>query len=128
MAGLERIAPLRTLQQKGIPFHVEGTEPGDEENYPTWYMEKAVTRIDRDGRVIAAHESLDRQSAFLALTRWAARFMGSEKELGSITPGMLADIVVFDGNLMDIPIERLSELKPLFTLVGGQIAYEGSGL
>lgn len=128
MAGLERLAPLRTLQQKGIPFHIEGTEPGDEDASPAWYMQKAVTRIDRHGRVIAADEALDRKTAFLALTRWPARFIGAEKDMGSIRPGMLADLVVFDGNLLEVPIEKLADLRPLLTLVGGQVAYERAGL
>ncbi len=128
MAGLERLAPLHTLLEKGIPFHIEGTEPGDEDASPTWYMQKAVTRIDRHGRVIAAAEALDRKTAFLALTRWPARFIGAENDMGSIRPGMLADLVVFDGNLLDVPIENLSGLRPVLTLVGGQVAYEGAGL
>jgi hypothetical protein len=36
--------------------------------------------------------------------------------------------VVFNGNLLDVPIEKLNELKPVLTLVGGQVAYEGQGL
>lgn len=128
MEGLERIAPLKSLQDRGIPFHIEGTEPDDDRAYPTWYMHKAVTRLDQHGRVIAADEALNRQSALLALTRWAARFIGADDEMGSIRAGMLADLVVFDGSLMDVPIDRLSELKPVLTMVGGQIAYESEGL
>jgi len=33
---------------------------------------------------------------------------------------------VFDGNIMDVPIQELSDLKPVLTLVGGKIAYESS--
>jgi predicted amidohydrolase YtcJ len=128
MEGLERIAPLRTLQEKGIPFHIEGTEPRDDRSYPTWYMHKAITRLDRDGRVIAPDEALDRESALLALTRWGARFIGAEQELGSIEAGKLADIVVFGGDIMAAPIERLPELKPVLTLVGGKVAYESDSL
>jgi hypothetical protein len=128
MEGLERMAPLKTLQDKGIPFHIEGTEPGDDDAHPTWYIQKAVSRIDRHGRVIAAREALDRKTAFLALTRWPARFMGSENEMGMIKPGYYADLVVFNGNLLDVPIEKLNELKPVLTLVGGKVAYEGQGL
>ncbi|NIN35099.1 MAG: amidohydrolase family protein, partial [Gammaproteobacteria bacterium] len=73
-------------------------------------------------------EALDRQSAFLALTRWAAMFIGAEDDMGSIQPGMLADLVVFNGNLLEVPIEEITELKPVMTLVGGQIAYESSEL
>jgi predicted amidohydrolase YtcJ len=128
LEGLEQMAPLRTLQEHGIPFHIEGTEPDDDEDFPTWYIQKAVTRIDELGRVIAAEEALDRQSAFLALTRWAARFIGAENDMGSIQPGMLADLVVFNGNLLDVPIEEITDLKPVMTLVGGQVAYEGPDL
>lgn len=128
MAGLERLAPLHTLLEKGIPFHIEGTEPGDEDASPAWYIQKAVTRIDRHNRVIAANEALDRKTAFLALTRWPARFIGSQNDIGSIRPGMLADLVVFDGNLLDVPIEKLADLRPVLTLVGGQVAFEGPGL
>jgi predicted amidohydrolase YtcJ len=124
MDGLERIAPLKSLQDAGIPFHIEGTEPRDDRSYPTWYMHKAVTRLDQHGRVIAADEALDRESAFLALTRWAARFIGADGEMGSIEAGNLADLVVFDGNLVDVPIEGLAELKPVLTMVGGNIVYE----
>jgi hypothetical protein len=128
MEGLENMAPLKTLRDKGIPFHIEGTEPDDDEGYPTWHMQKAITRIDSDGRVIAADEALDREAALLALTRWAARFIGAEKDMGSIQPGLLADLVVFDGNIMDVPVEKLADLKPVLTLVGGKIAYESPDL
>jgi predicted amidohydrolase YtcJ len=126
--GLERMAPLRTLLENGIPFHIEGTEPEDDEDYPTWYMHLAVTRLSKYGDVVAPQETLDREAAFLALTRWPARFIGASDTLGSIETGKLADLVVFNGNIMDVPIENLAELKPVMTLVGGKVAYESPDL
>lgn len=126
--GLERMAPLRTLLDNGIPFHIEGTEPEDDAEYPTWYMQMAVTRLSKHGEVVAAQEALDREAAFLALTRWAARFIGAGESLGSIEPGKLADLVVFNGSIMEVPVEKLHELKPVMTLVGGHVAYESGQL
>lgn len=126
--GLERMAPLRTLLKRGIPFHIEGTEPKNDESHPTWYMQLAVTRVSEDGEVVAAREALDREAAFLALTRWAARFIGAGETLGSIEPGKLADLVVFNGDIMEVPIDEVADLKPVMTLVGGRVAYESTEL
>ena len=73
MEGLERLAPLRSLLEHGVPFHIEGTEPKDDVAYPTWYLQRAVTRVDSLGRVIAEDQTIDRMTALLALTRWKAR-------------------------------------------------------
>ncbi|HET6629639.1 MAG TPA: amidohydrolase family protein [Woeseiaceae bacterium] len=126
--SLARMAPLHTLLEHGIPFHIEGTEPEDDEQYPTWYMQKVVTRVSDEGEVVGADEAIDREAALLALTRWAARFIGAEETLGSIEAGKLADLVVFDGNLMEVPIEHLADLKPVLTVVGGRIAWESPEL
>jgi len=126
--GLERMAPLRMLLDNGIPFHIEGTEPHEDANHPTYIMHQAVTRLSKHGDVVAPDQALDREAALLAITRWPARFIGASDTLGSIEPGKLADLVVFDGNLMDVPIEKLPELRSVLTLVGGKIAYESEAL
>jgi len=122
---LEKMAPLNTLLQKGIPFHIEGSGP---DTPPLEKIHQVVTRLDQYGDVIAAHEALDRKTAFLALTRWGARFIGAQDEMGSIRPGHYADLVVFDGNIIDTPIENLTTLKPVLTMVGGKLAFEAPGM
>ena len=125
MDGLERMAPLNTLLEKGIPFHIEGTDPGKNSmDHPMWQIYKAVTRKDEEGRVIAAEEAIDRETALVAMTRWTARFVGALDQLGSIEPGKLADLVVYDADVMKVPIEEVPMLTPVMTMLGGWIAYE----
>ncbi len=127
--GLERMAPLKTLHEMGIPFHIEGSYPGRSgEDWPTYNIHKGVMRYDDQGRRIAPEEGLEREVAFLATTRWVARYAGALDELGSIEPGKLADLVVFNGNIMDVPIEQLPDVLPVMTMVGGWIAYESDEL
>ncbi len=40
----------------------------------------------------------------------------------------LADLVVFDGDIMPVPIKRLDQIQPVLTIVGGKIAYESPDL
>jgi predicted amidohydrolase YtcJ len=74
--------------------------------------------------VVAPQEALTREQALLALTRWPARFLSAEDEIGTIEAGKWADLVVFDGDIMKAPIEDIDKIRPVLTLVGGKVSFE----
>ena len=88
-------------------------------------LEILVTRRIRDGRVFGAREAIDRSTALLMMTRWGGDYLLREKELGSLEPGKLADLIVLDKNPLDTNIADadLSEIKVVTTVIGGEIAY-----
>jgi predicted amidohydrolase YtcJ len=53
---------------------------------------------------------------------WA---LHQEQETGSIEVGKLADLVVLDRNLFEIPPERIHEARVLRTMVEGKTVYQG---
>ena len=46
---------------------------------------------------------------------------------GSLEVGKLADFVVLDRNLLDVPPDELKDVKVLATFVGGQAVYNVLG-
>ncbi len=88
-------------------------------------LEILVTRRIRDGRVFGARVAIDRSTALLMMTRWGGDYLLREKELGSLEPGKLADLIVLDKNPLDTNIADadLSEIKVVTTVIGGEIAY-----
>ncbi len=112
------LQPVKRLVEEGINVNVEIGERD-----ALWMIEKLVTRIDDKGRVRAAQHAVDRKTALLMATRWGARFMGEEKELGSIEPGKLADLVVLGADYLNIPAEQISKMPVFMTLMDGKIVY-----
>jgi predicted amidohydrolase YtcJ len=86
-------------------------------------MEKLVTRTDDKGRVRGGQYALDRKTALLMATRWGARFLGEEKNLGSIEPGKFADLVVLGTDYLNIPADQISKMPVFMTLIDGKIVY-----
>jgi predicted amidohydrolase YtcJ len=43
---------------------------------------------------------------------------------GTLDPGMLADLVVWDRNLLALPPEQILQAKPALTVVGGAVVYQ----
>jgi hypothetical protein len=80
-----------------------------------------------EGKVLGAHERIDRTTALKMITRWSAEYVLKEEELGSVEPGKRADLVVLDRNYMTIPEEEISEIRALMTLLGGTVVYLDSG-
>jgi predicted amidohydrolase YtcJ len=57
-----------------------------------------------------------------------AYLMHQEDEVGSITMGKRADLIVLDRNLFDIPDAEINQAKVLLTLFDGQVVYQNGDL
>jgi imidazolonepropionase-like amidohydrolase len=51
---------------------------------------------------MASAFGLPREEALRAVTFYPARVLGLERELGSLAPGKIADVIVTDGDLLEI--------------------------
>jgi predicted amidohydrolase YtcJ len=85
-------------------------------------IETAVTRTDAEGNdePFMPEQTIDLATAIAAFTINAAYVNGIEDSTGSIETGKLADLIVLDRNVFDIPPKQISETKVLLTLLGGE--------
>ncbi|HEV8345139.1 MAG TPA: amidohydrolase family protein [Vicinamibacterales bacterium] len=137
----ERLAtmqPVKDLVAAGIPVHFEGGKPDEP---PLWRVERFVTRVARyatrserarrastpeRNRVWGPEQAVDRRQALRMVTRDAAFFIGEEKMLGSIEKGKYADLVVLNGDYLAVADDRIDELEPVLTIVGGKVVFEAA--
>lgn len=84
-------------------------------------IETAITRTDAEGddAPFMPNETVDLATALAAFTINSAYVHGIDDKSGSIEVGKLADLIVLDRNLFDIPVKEISETKVLLTLFGG---------
>jgi hypothetical protein len=87
----------------------------------------AVTRRRADGSPgpegWRPEQKLSVEEAVRAYTAGAAYAAGREHELGRISPGMLADLTVFDRDIFAIEPQAMRETKVSATVVGGMFVY-----
>ncbi len=79
-----------------------------------------VTRKSRDGEVVGADEKISREEALRIFTVNPAYATFEENVKGSIAPGMLADFVILNQDIMTVPDDKLLGTHPLATFVGGK--------
>ncbi len=87
----------------------------------------AVTRRDTSGyprKGWFPQERLTIQETIEAYTLGSAYAEFREKEKGSLVPGKLADIVILDHNLLEIPSEEILKTRVVYTIMNGKIVYE----
>jgi len=68
--------------------------------------------------------AISRPEALRGMTTWAAHAGFEEKRKGQIKPGMLADFVILDTDLLTAPNEELRGAQVLQTWIGGQRVWE----
>ena len=89
---------------------------------PSYYA--SVSRRTKDGTVFFPDQRMSRMEALRSYTINVAFAEFDEGIKGSLKPGKLADVTVFSKDLLTVPEDEIPSTKVLYTIVGGQVAYE----
>jgi predicted amidohydrolase YtcJ len=103
-----------------------GTDYPVEPLTPFRGMYAAITRKNEAGtKSYYPEQKLTIGETIAAYTTGSAYAEFEEKNKGLLQPGMLADFVVLDRDLMKVAPEEILQTKVLRTVVGGKTVYEG---
>ncbi|MFD2936849.1 amidohydrolase [Spirosoma flavum] len=129
----DRLGPIRVkgayafkdlMKQNGLiafgsDFPVEAVNP-------LFGFHSAVARQDAKNFPSGGYQmenAVDRKSALLAMTRWAAYACFEDHLRGSIAPGKQADFVILDRDIMTVPNPKIRQTKVNQTWIGGERVY-----
>jgi len=71
-------------------------------------------------------QTITREEALIAHTRNNAYIVFQDGNLGMLTPGRYADLVVLDRDYFKVPADEIKDIKPVMTMVGGKIVFEST--
>ena len=120
----------RTVLDSGATL-VFGSDAPVEKIDPLPGIHAAMTRRKADGSPGKdgwfPKQKLTLQETIRAFTLAAAETSGQEKRLGSILPGKLADLTIFDRDIFALPADEILEVGVAGTIVGGSFKYRSLG-
>ena len=68
--------------------------------------------------------SLTREETLKGMTLWAAYSNFQEAERGSISVGKMADFVLYQQDMMEVPLIEVPNTQVYRTYVGGELVHE----
>jgi predicted amidohydrolase YtcJ len=116
--------PLRLIQDSGVPWGLGSDATAVTPSSPFYTLWWAVTGKMIGGKQVL-RQTISREEALIAHTRANAVFLFQEGNLGSLARGKYADLLVLDRDYLTVPAEEIPAIKPLMTMVGGKIVYDG---
>ncbi len=127
--GAERIKGAYALkdlmeQNAWIPL---GTDFPIEDINPLYTFYAAVARKDLNQypeEGFQMENALSREEALKGMTIWAAKGSFEENEKGSLEPGKFADFVIFDKDIMEMPLDEVPALQVDQSWINGEKVYQ----
>jgi len=110
----------------GVPVMFSSDAPVCDPS-PLVGIHAAVTRQRRDGTPEGGwypDQRISVDQAVRGYTTVPAEFYGRSQELGTLTPGKKADIIVLDQDIFTIDPIEIAETQVMLTLFDGKIAYQ----
>jgi predicted amidohydrolase YtcJ len=117
---------FRSLLDAGVPLVLGSDCPVADPN-PMWSIQAAVTRQRRDGTPAGGWYPAQRLSvaeAVSGFTMGGAKVTGRQAELGSLTPGKLADVAIFDRDIYALPPMEIAGAQADLTIFDGRVVFE----
>lgn len=124
---LQNAYPWQSLLDKGLII-AGGSDAPVEIGDPRVEFYAASLRKDTRGfQTKAWHPELavSRENALKMFTLWPAYAAFEENVRGSIEVGKLADLTIFDRDIMTTEGKKILDAKVLFTIIDGKIMYQG---
>ena len=116
----------RSMLEAGAPLAF-GTDWPVAPLNPLLGVYAAVTRATLDGKHPEGwfpEQRLTPEEALRAYTQGSAYAAFEEREVGTLAPGKLADLVVLSANLFSIPAAKIKDAQVVMTVVGGKVVYQ----
>jgi len=120
--------PLRTMLDNGIRVANSSDAPV---TYPDWRpcVQGAVLRESKaTGKVSGPEQRITVAEAIVTYTINGAWFDHMEDIKGSIEVGKVADFCIIDNDLLTIDPHKITDIKVLMTIAGGNVVYNAGGL
>lgn len=119
--------PMRRWTSEGLhPAASSDCPVSDCDPFPNLYT--MVTRRTDRGTVVGGQEALTTEEALHAYT-WNGAFVGrAEHAKGTLRAGMLADIAVFDTDLLAAEPAAILDARCELTIKGGEVVFDRQGL
>jgi predicted amidohydrolase YtcJ len=117
---------LGDVERAGIPFSFHSDMPMAPAQ-PLFLMHCAVNRITTSGRVVAPDQRVSREGALKAVTLEAAYSLQMEDDLGSISPGKLANFTVLAENPITCEPENIKDIAIWGTVHEGRVLPKKKG-
>jgi predicted amidohydrolase YtcJ len=123
---MERWIPVKDALDAGA-LVVPGSDWSVVPSVNPWIaIETLVTRQvpGGGGEVLGAQERITLKQAIDVFTRQSAQQMNFGVATGTIEKGKLADIIVLDRNIFEVPITDVHNTKVLMTFIEGELVYQ----
>jgi predicted amidohydrolase YtcJ len=120
-ADLPDLYPLRRLLDAGVPVAGSSDAPAAAPQ-PLEGIRAAVERRSRTGADVGADQAVDIEEAVALFTSGAARVLGVERERGALAPGMVADVVVLNTDVLGDGTSW-DDLEVAMTVQAGEVAF-----
>ncbi|MFE4239656.1 amidohydrolase [Peribacillus butanolivorans] len=115
--------PVRDFIDKGIIAAGGSDSPVTSFN-PLLGIHGAVNRKSSTGQDVGGNQRIGVLEAIKLFT-WNGAYASFEENLkGSIEIGKLADLVVLNGAILDVPTDQIKDMQVDYTIIGGKVVFQ----